>query len=620
MPDVLPVDLGARVVEVRELAPVPVDDEQGVVDADREAEHGAQHGRHLLEVEPVGQRQRAEQADPDAGEGHGERHPGHHQGPEHHQQHDGGDADADGLADAADLGGEDQLLAVVHLDAGVGELLARLGHQRQVVRRDLLHAGVEAHLDQGRGAVLADEADAVAEAAQGGAVGVLLLPVLELLAGVGQPGLAVGQGGLQLGLPVDAGRQGGVVGVGALQPGDVALALADEPPQLLELAGPLLVLLASVDELPATVAQVGVAAVELGLRGEGIDRAGDVREVLPVGQRRVDGVALGGGEAVLGVQDHRAGAAGHLGDLLPQVGEHLGELAVRQLELVGERALEREHRADDGAEHEDPGEHEGERAAGCGAAEAVEQGGHGQFSWGAVGACGGRRAADSSKPAKSRSKDCRIDREEPPRDRGVVGVRVRHLAHEQARHPVEDRHAGGGQGGDVDRVGVGPEAVAQALLEGVDLAVAELPEEAAGRRRGVGRALEQARLGEDRLVEQALQHGDDRAAQRLVRGTGDEGRQRVGGDLLDGGGQHVLDPGEVVEQRPAGDPGLGGDPLGGEGVDALRGDDLDRGPAQGVARALLVGGTQPPPQEVVARLRHTCTLEQVCTAVHIEVG
>ena len=79
-------------------------------------------------------------------------------------------------------------------------------------------------------------------------------------------------------------------------------------------------------------------------------------------------------------------------------------------------------------------------------------------------------------------------------DGRVVRVRVGRLGHHQSRHPGEDGAGGGGQGSDVDRVGVGAEPLPQAGLEGVDLGVGELAQEVTRCRRGLGGAFQREDL------------------------------------------------------------------------------------------------------------------------------
>lgn len=138
----------------------------------------------------------------------------------------------------------------------------------------------------------------------------------------------------------------------------------------------LLVLLAGLGQLLLTLGEVGRALVQLLLGLEGVDRTGDVRQRAPRRHGRVDGLALGGREAVLAVQHHVARAARDLRDLLAEVIEHLRELAVGQLELVGQRPLERHHRSGDAAEDQHPGDEHGDGSSGGAQPEAVEEGSH----------------------------------------------------------------------------------------------------------------------------------------------------------------------------------------------------------------------------------------------------
>ena len=85
-------------VAVHELAAMAVDDEQRVVDPDREAEHHAQDRRHGHHLDDAGERHRPEHADPDADERGDDRKTRRDQRAEHDEQHDRGDHEADGLA------------------------------------------------------------------------------------------------------------------------------------------------------------------------------------------------------------------------------------------------------------------------------------------------------------------------------------------------------------------------------------------------------------------------------------------------------------------------------------------------------------------------------------------
>jgi hypothetical protein len=85
---------------------VPGEDEQGVVDAHAEADHGAEDERELRDVHEGGQDTNGGGAHEDAEQRRDDREAHRHHGSERHQQHDDGDADADELAARRLLGQE----------------------------------------------------------------------------------------------------------------------------------------------------------------------------------------------------------------------------------------------------------------------------------------------------------------------------------------------------------------------------------------------------------------------------------------------------------------------------------------------------------------------------------
>ena len=93
-----------QAVAVHELAAVAMDDEQRIVDAHREPEHDAEHRCDRDHVDDARHRQRTEDADADADERAQDRQPGAGEGAEHQDQDDGGDEQADELADPDDAG------------------------------------------------------------------------------------------------------------------------------------------------------------------------------------------------------------------------------------------------------------------------------------------------------------------------------------------------------------------------------------------------------------------------------------------------------------------------------------------------------------------------------------
>ena len=92
----------AEAVALLELPAVPIDDEQRVVDADREPEHDAEHGGHRHHLDDARQRQRGEDADAHADERAQDREPGADEGAEHGDQDDRRDDEADQFAAAED--------------------------------------------------------------------------------------------------------------------------------------------------------------------------------------------------------------------------------------------------------------------------------------------------------------------------------------------------------------------------------------------------------------------------------------------------------------------------------------------------------------------------------------
>ena len=126
----------AHAVAFLELPAVAVDDEQRVVDADREAEHDAEHRGDRHHVDDARERQRGDDADADADERGDDREPGADERAEHDDEHDGREDEADRLADAEELGdARGDLRGEVDRDAVDG-----LGAER-VLRRPCLVAG-----------------------------------------------------------------------------------------------------------------------------------------------------------------------------------------------------------------------------------------------------------------------------------------------------------------------------------------------------------------------------------------------------------------------------------------------------------------------------------------------
>ena len=106
-----------------DLVAVAAHDEQRVVDADGKAEHGREDGRGRAEVDEAGEGRDASDADAHADERGQQRHAGHEQRAEGHDQHDDRDADAEQLGGA----GLGNLLHGVTADGDRDALLPRAG-------------------------------------------------------------------------------------------------------------------------------------------------------------------------------------------------------------------------------------------------------------------------------------------------------------------------------------------------------------------------------------------------------------------------------------------------------------------------------------------------------------
>jgi hypothetical protein len=127
---------------------------------------------------------------------------------------------------------------------------------------------------------------------------------------------------------------------------------------------------------------------------EGVDRGVDALEVGGLVEQLADRglLRVREGVAVLGVEDHRAGAAGGARERLLEL---VGDLRRRRTgdgHGARQRAAEREERADRDAEDHDPGDEDGPRAARGEASEAIQQ-----FSQGSLDSSGevrGRRGWD----------------------------------------------------------------------------------------------------------------------------------------------------------------------------------------------------------------------------------
>ncbi|MGX1250017.1 hypothetical protein RKD48_002528 [Streptomyces ambofaciens] len=140
-------------------APVPGDDEQGVVDADAESDEGAQHGREVGDGHDV-----AEERDAGVGGADGDQRGGDGQqrrgdGAEGEEQDDRGDGHADGLGEVAAAGLGERYGAAAQFDLeSVG--LGRLGgvdHGPRLARVEVLGGRLEGDGGVGGVGVLADQ-------------------------------------------------------------------------------------------------------------------------------------------------------------------------------------------------------------------------------------------------------------------------------------------------------------------------------------------------------------------------------------------------------------------------------------------------------------------------------
>src|SRR5690606_8820276 len=159
-----------HVVALGELVAVAGEDEQGVVDADGEAEHGAQRGGDRGDVHPGGQRDQRQHRHADADDRGDDRDEGGDQGAEDDREDDQGGDDAEDLA-----GAEGDLRALQHLPAEVRlqARRARFLHERADLLDGALGegAGLPLHLELGddRGVVVG--ARAGGEVVEGGGGG-----------------------------------------------------------------------------------------------------------------------------------------------------------------------------------------------------------------------------------------------------------------------------------------------------------------------------------------------------------------------------------------------------------------------------------------------------------------
>ena len=352
-----------------QLAAVPVDDEQGVVDADGEAQHQGEHRGDGTHVHGPAQGERGADADGDADECHQQREAGGDQGAEHDDEHQGCHRDADDLGGAEELGdvladflaGQRCHIGSGHLADDVLDLLADLGRQ-SVDRRlelDLRDRGL---------AVLGDEAEALGGLQLARAQGQLGLAGFQFRGTGVELCLTFGEGRLLLAEPcLDRGRRhaggrhlllggfqlglsGGELGGGRLQPG---------------LAGSGLLLAGG---------EVRGGLVELRLGGERVHRALDVRKGLELGQRGGHSVLARLAElGAVGFEDNAGGTTRRRGELLLEFVCHLLGFGSRDLEVVGQRAVEGGCRAAHRHHHCEPQRDDEPAVAVRELAEAVEQ-------------------------------------------------------------------------------------------------------------------------------------------------------------------------------------------------------------------------------------------------------
>ena len=323
------------------------------------------------------------------GDGAAETHPDPEQGDEQGEargdeaaedddEHEHGDAEPQNLAGPDEHGLLGDLEAVVRRDAGSREgRRALLRDQRPVRGRHRLRVLVEAHLGDGVPAVLADQPGALGRAGDGEAVLVLGAAGGELVLGLRQVGptrLELRRAVVDLGLQL---RDRRVVRVGGDElveqcpaAGELELGLPEPGPALVEL-------LLALGNLRSCGSEAVGGGVELLLRVEGVDDAGDVRQLLPRREHVPHRAALVVGELPLvALEDDAAEAAGRRRDLVTELVEHPLEGGAGDrhpaAEWLADGHGERPHAEED---DEPCGEH-GPGVCGGPAGEAVQQGGH----------------------------------------------------------------------------------------------------------------------------------------------------------------------------------------------------------------------------------------------------
>jgi len=117
-----------RVHPLEQLRSVAGEDEQRVVDADREPEHQRERRDRVAQVDEPGGRGDPGEADPDAERRGQQRQAGGEQRPERERQHERGDAEPQQLADARLARRDHGVTAELDLHAGLPSLLRRALH------------------------------------------------------------------------------------------------------------------------------------------------------------------------------------------------------------------------------------------------------------------------------------------------------------------------------------------------------------------------------------------------------------------------------------------------------------------------------------------------------------
>ena len=379
-------DRREQLLAVQEVAAVPVDDEQCVVDADGQPEHEGERRRRGVELGDRGEGHGRAEADPDPEQGDEEGQPGGDEAAEHHHEHEHGDGEPDDLPRTHDGGVLGDLDAVVRRDArsreGGG---APLRDQGPVRHGHGLGVLVELDLCDGIPPVLAHQAGALRRRVDRRTGGVLRAAGLQL----GPPPLELGPAGLVLRAPLlelrpQAG-DAGVVGVRRDELGEQALPAGELRLCLRELRGAPVQLALALVELCPRGGELRGRGVQLLLGLERVENGVDVRHVLPGGEDLVDGAPLLVGEGAVAALEHDgAEAAGRLGDLGAQSVEHPLEGAVRDGHAAAQGLSHGGGEDAHTGEHGEPERDDPPGVGGTPAGEAVQEGGHRALSVGSV--------------------------------------------------------------------------------------------------------------------------------------------------------------------------------------------------------------------------------------------